>query len=482
LTLNNTGGAVDYDGWLAIRTLGSPVVSASLIGGDQAKTVTMPGTASGAITVGSYVTKWSWPSIDENNYLYSLDTDRTFDYSTFSSRGPTRDARQKPEISAPGQGITAALSSAVNTTGLTTRIVPGSKHYLIQGTSMATPHVAGAAALLLQPNPTLTASEIRSFMTSTANMDNQTGAVPNTIWGHGKLDLLEAMVKSLNGAADGSKARHVYEVFAMHRTLLLNGSKKFAVRFTPSADGRVTGAYLAIHSPNSNPIVGSGPLMCEIYTDTPGSNDGIPGTKLGSSVNHPFSQLVKGSYSYIDLLAAGVTVTGASNYHLVLSLPTGGDGLIIRTDDGTNGTDRSSLFTGSAWVNFSDAGSGLSGADATSNLRLQVDVADASFPVSVENPEGVPMTFSLAQNFPNPFNPSTTITYELPSRERVRIRVFDLVGREVSVLFDGDQEPGSHRVQWNGRDANGFGVPSGVYFYRLDGGRFSATRSMVLVK
>ena len=85
--------------------------------------------------------------------------------------------------------------------------------------------------------------------------------------------------------------------------------------------------------------------------------------------------------------------------------------------------------------------------------------------------------FSLNQNYPNPFNPATTIRYSIPRAENVSITIFDLVGREVATLHEGDRAPGSYQVMWNAANE-----PSGVYFYKLQAGDFEETRSMLLVK
>jgi flagellar hook assembly protein FlgD len=92
---------------------------------------------------------------------------------------------------------------------------------------------------------------------------------------------------------------------------------------------------------------------------------------------------------------------------------------------------------------------------------------------------------SLGQNHPNPFNPETTIPYDLPhsdKRERVRLWVLDIAGRIVTTLVDEDQGGGSYRVTWLGRDNRGEAVSSGVYFYVLDVGGQRRTKKLVLLK
>jgi alpha-amylase len=88
----------------------------------------------------------------------------------------------------------------------------------------------------------------------------------------------------------------------------------------------------------------------------------------------------------------------------------------------------------------------------------------------------------LGQNFPNPFNPSTTIAFELPRRSRVNLSIYDVQGRPVRTVSDGILPEGRREVVWDGRDGQGNGVSSGVYFYRLTSGDQSLTRKMVLLR
>jgi hypothetical protein len=96
---------------------------------------------------------------------------------------------------------------------------------------------------------------------------------------------------------------------------------------------------------------------------------------------------------------------------------------------------------------------------------------------SVDNPVNVPFTFSVNQNYPNPFNPATTIRYSIANSVRVKLVVYDLLGREISTLVDERQDAGFHDVQFNAGN-----LPSGVYFYRVTAGSSMQTKKMVLVK
>jgi hypothetical protein len=95
----------------------------------------------------------------------------------------------------------------------------------------------------------------------------------------------------------------------------------------------------------------------------------------------------------------------------------------------------------------------------------------------VEDKEHSTSHFTLHQNYPNPFNPSTTIRFSLPQREHVILKVFDMTGREVARLVDGNLVAGNHVVTFAPRE-----ITSGLYFYKIIAGKFSQTRKAILVK
>jgi hypothetical protein len=100
---------------------------------------------------------------------------------------------------------------------------------------------------------------------------------------------------------------------------------------------------------------------------------------------------------------------------------------------------------------------------------------------------GLPKAFALAPNHPNPFNPSTTIRFDIPATGAgngeisVRLSIYDIRGRRVRTLLEADRPPGRHRAHWDGRDDAGAPAASGVYIYRLEAGPFRAVRKMTLV-
>jgi len=94
----------------------------------------------------------------------------------------------------------------------------------------------------------------------------------------------------------------------------------------------------------------------------------------------------------------------------------------------------------------------------------------------------VPTATALMQNFPNPFNPSTTLTFDMAQAGHVTIQIYSVSGRLIRTLVDERRDAGRHRVEWNGMDTNGSSVPSGIYFYRMKASGYEATKKMILVR
>ncbi|MBC8276688.1 MAG: T9SS type A sorting domain-containing protein, partial [FCB group bacterium] len=113
----------------------------------------------------------------------------------------------------------------------------------------------------------------------------------------------------------------------------------------------------------------------------------------------------------------------------------------------------------------------------------------SDFPLTIHHPSGVsipgiqPVEFSLQPNYPNPFNASTTITYTAPEKSRVELSVYDVEGRLVGNLLNGEISPGAHQTVWNANDA-----ASGIYFARIvlqglnSGETFTAAQKILLVR
>jgi hypothetical protein len=97
--------------------------------------------------------------------------------------------------------------------------------------------------------------------------------------------------------------------------------------------------------------------------------------------------------------------------------------------------------------------------------------------VAINDKEELPTTYALEQNYPNPFNPTTVIGCQLPVAGMVKLVMYDLLGREVTVLVDEHKEPGKYKFTFDAK-----GLASGMYIYRMTAGEFTAVKKMVLVK
>ncbi len=125
--------------------------------------------------------------------------------------------------------------------------------------------------------------------------------------------------------------------------------------------------------------------------------------------------------------------------------------------------------------------SGLAAGTYYDTVLIQVNGVTAPLPVTVGLTVGSGQVSTIS-NYPNPFNPSTTIEYSLPERARVTIDIYNVLGRKVRSLVDAEQAAGSYRIEWNGTDENGRSVASGVYLYRFQAGDAVQTKKMLLAK
>ena len=124
-------------------------------------------------------------------------------------------------------------------------------------------------------------------------------------------------------------------------------------------------------------------------------------------------------------------------------------------------------------ADFQVSESVLVGVDGAVDLLTRVEIG---------NLRPLPDQYGLNQNMPNPFNPSTAIRYQLPEAGLVRLSVYNLLGQEVRELVDERKDAGSFTATWDGTDALGRRVASGIYLYHIQAGDFSASRRMLLLK
>ena len=112
----------------------------------------------------------------------------------------------------------------------------------------------------------------------------------------------------------------------------------------------------------------------------------------------------------------------------------------------------------------------------------KLDFSDITSLEEVKKLQHMVKSFKLAQNFPNPFNPSTTIQYDIPHNGNVVVGVFDINGRLVKNLVNQNQQAGNHRTVWNGKNRYNVRVASGLYFYSVKFENSIYSKKMILIK
>lgn len=164
---------------------------------DPSRRVSQPGTARGAVTVGASSVRVEWPSLAGPQSTAAT----AGALAAFSSPGPSRDGRLKPDLVTGGEYVVGAFSAGDGTgSGVAgippraDRIAPDGVHVAVRGTSLSAPQVAGAAALLLSQSPGLDAAGVRQALVASARGDEFTGTLPNDSWGFGKLDAEAALL------------------------------------------------------------------------------------------------------------------------------------------------------------------------------------------------------------------------------------------------------------------------------------------------
>jgi minor extracellular serine protease Vpr len=176
-----------FDGWLYESSMGAEIISQK----DFSMLVAEPANCRFGISVGSYVTRLNWPSLVPK--LWQRIGSEIGNLSNFSSPGPTRDGRNKPDITAPGEFILSTLSGELDISGRTYLVADDSMHWALRGTSMAAPHVTGVIGLMFEADAELNSSEILDLFIQSSRQDGFTGETWNPYWGFGKLDAYEAL-------------------------------------------------------------------------------------------------------------------------------------------------------------------------------------------------------------------------------------------------------------------------------------------------
>lgn len=463
-----TFGSGTFDAWMVSG--GSFTIDSNpplfIMPGDNNKSIGMPGTSQKVLCVGSYVTKTQWIDIDGN--LQTQPGNPTIgDISSFSSLGPSRDNRLKPDLAAPGEVIVAALSSDVtidpNHTPRT-NVLQGGKHQKMQGTSMASPHVTGTVALMLQRNSTLDYTQVFNILTTTTVKDGFTGTNPNNTFGNGKLNAFNAVQATPGGGGPNPT------------TILEEGFD-----LSPFPPSGWTQQIL-----NTNNTWQQGNPQNNNFNQ-------IDPTSQFSAICPWVAQnqdewLITPQLSLGDGTAALEFYAGYSTQYLTNATLK----LYISTDGGSNWTQlweaendgqpwgwRQKTIDLSAYVNNQNLKLAWQYIGNDGDLVGIDGVKLILTPTNIEISDilQIPESYSLSQNYPNPFNPTTTIEFALPNSELVTLKIFNILGEEVSLLVSKKLPAGSYRYHWKADN-----LATGVYYYQLKAGNFIRTKKMILIR
>ena len=210
-TLNSTGYTTgNFDAWFYSTDAQYDFV----IDAHQTYDTTLGDTSccESAVVVGAYTTRRCWPSNTGFTYCYTYAV--MDDIALFSSIGPTRDGRRKPDVAASGFGVVSALSHDSPIWGtVSPYITPDNQHQMMAGTSMSCPVVVGGIAQMLSMDPYLTPERIKDLIRTYSNTDSFTGLTWNKVWGWGKFNVLGA-VTELSPHVSGAV---VFKPVAMYR-------------------------------------------------------------------------------------------------------------------------------------------------------------------------------------------------------------------------------------------------------------------------
>lgn len=369
-------------------------------------------------------------------YTYPIDSNhKDYPYSRVAPVEPDSMGLLKPDVSAPGQGsISTYVSSG---TGY------GSS---FGGTSSATPHTCGAVMLMVSINPELLPVDIDKILQLTSIEKGAPGKDPR--YGTGRIDAFAATSSpkfTLAGINGGSN-------WVLNSTL------------TPSDTAReLVGLKI---STNLNPKVGSLKSLkfgmttnasvshitsFDLYWDKDKNNLVSAGDKKLKSIPFQTGPLMFDSLKFKFLDTARTLI------------------LVART---------TSSASGSQSVNL-----GLTDTNQVTAYYVTKPLG-TNFPFGTVTGTGnnttIPYVYSLSQNYPNPFNPATIIRYSIAKDGFVKIKVYDLIGKEVATLVNGNKTAGDYQVEF---DVSDWGyLSSGIYFYKIEAGEFTEVKRMTLIK
>jgi subtilisin family serine protease len=483
-TITLAGGSGTAHAWVGFSTM--PV---NFPHSDQSHSVAMPGTAEAAITVAAHKTRQSWLSLDGNTYTlpqtspwYLADLG---DHAPFSSYGPTRDGREKPDISAPGLSVFAPLSGGISPLPGDPFLDTTGRYLVSQGTSMASPFISGVVALMLEKNSTMTPAQIKAALLTSADTDEYTGEGWSPAFGAGKVDAAAAVqsIPSLGppptGDVNGDELTTVQDLVVLVNHIV------DPVGHPLELEARIQGdVYPAISGDgllNASDLARIVSFVLE--RDEPGYSKGLVQFGTGKAQ-------FRGGYWWQSVTIHG---SGIAAGQFALNL----EGALWHPEELVCDEDVQVVagVTGSQLrVLLYDLGDGFPAdgvtvqvpfeiadnqpGDAHTAGVLMVDATGAPLTVK-ENPAPVLGFLKVA---PNPAPSDMRVSFARNGGQSYDLAVYNLRGQRVRSILGGLGAEGPGNVVFDSRDDAGRLLPAGVYFVRLSSADGVLTQKVVLTR
>ncbi len=493
-TITVSGGTGTAHAWMLFASM-----TAGFPNSTQAFSIGMPATAEAAVSVGAWKSRNSWTSISgTTNYApgTSWGDAPIGARAPFSSLGPTRDGRQKPDISAPGMAILSTYSQDQTPAAPNNLRTPGGRYWATQGTSMATPLVCGIVGLMFEKNPNLTAAEVRSVLRSTTTRDGFTGGQPWTpAFGTGKVDAAAAMAAitgfaPASGDIDDDGRTTILDVILLVNHILdptghpLATDQRAAADVFPAGGGdgvlnisdvtRIVAFILGTATPG-RALPAAAPVAFAVGDLV--FADGAwwaPVTVTGEHVaGMQFALTLDGAAWLPDAVQLDQTTGGA----VAVAAGAAGDQVRVMVYAADNRLPAEGV---TVRVPLQLPAGAPGGAEPRVTGLLVADPLGFAREVQIVRGAGALPPVRFVQVSPNPARGDAVIAFQLGRGQDVRVGVYDLRGRRLREFPLGSLGAGSHSVAWDGRDLDGRELAAGLYLVRVSTPEQQETRKVVV--